>query len=82
MDRKNVLVAAGLLFLATACNEEHSVIPVRRETEVTSPKPVLVIPLDDSENADDSKGKPVKARPEVPSSAYYKAVMPRTAEEQ
>ena len=82
MNKKNLLVATGLVLLATACKEDYPVMPVRGETEVTNPKPVLVIPFDDLGTGNDGNGKPVQAKPEVPSSTYNKAVMPKTADEQ
>lgn len=81
MKKKNLLVAAGLVFLAAACKEDYPVIPVRGETEVTSTKPVLIIPYDDSGNGNDGKGKPVRLKPEVPNSKYRGDVMPKVIEE-
>ena len=74
MTKMNLLVVAGLLLLATACKENSPVVPVHAASQETSSEPVLIVPLDDSVYV--NKGRPHKAKPEVPSPLYHVDVMP------
>ncbi|PRY39269.1 hypothetical protein CLV58_108159 [Spirosoma oryzae] len=69
MTTKNLLVAAGLLFLATACKESNTIAPASTTVQKESPAPKLQgDPLDDT--IDNPKGKPARIRdltPERPS---------------
>lgn len=69
MTTKNLLVAAGLLFLATACKESNTIAPSSTTVQKESPAPKLQgDPLDDT--IDNPKGKPARIRdltPERPS---------------
>lgn len=76
MAKNNVLVAASLLLLATACKENNPVVPARGFIEVSSQEPVLLIPLNDSVYVHTGISKPVKANQGVPGSAYHLGVMP------
>ncbi|GEM_PF-6189645 len=68
MNKKNLLVAAGLLFLATACKENKVIVPASPTVQKETPAPKLQGDvLDDV--VDSPKGKPAKMKdltPEVP----------------
>ncbi|WP_148562524.1 hypothetical protein [Spirosoma radiotolerans] len=73
----NLVVAAGLLLLATACKESSPVSPAHILSEGSPPVPELIIPLNDSVYVDKGKGKPIKEKPEVPGSLRHVDVMPK-----
>lgn len=76
MTKTNLLVVAGIVFLATACKENSPVLPIHTVTEESTTGPVLIVPLDDSVYVNKGKGKPDKGRPEVPGPLYHVDVMP------
>lgn len=72
MNKKNLLVAAGLLFLATACKENEVIVPASTTVQKETPAPKLQGDIPD-DVVDTPKGKPAKIRdltPENPYQAY------------
>jgi hypothetical protein len=75
MNKKNLLVATGLLFLATACKETSTIAPASTTVQKESPTPKLQgDPLDDT--VDNPKGKPARIRDITPESPYRITELP------
>ncbi|QJD81046.1 hypothetical protein [Spirosoma rhododendri] len=73
MNKKNILVAAGLLFLATACKENKVIVPTSPTVQKETPAPKLQGDVLDDDVVDTPKGKPAKVKdltPEKPYEAY------------
>jgi hypothetical protein len=63
MSTKQLMVAAGLILLATACKENDTVKPSNVAPAVSSPTQVVdEIVDDDSVYTTEGKGKPVKLK--------------------
>ncbi len=75
MNKKSLLVAIGLLSLATACKEANTIAPASTTIQKESPAPKLQgDPLDDT--VDNSKGKPARVRDLTPESPYRLTDLP------
>lgn len=75
MNKKNLLVAIGLLSLATACKEANTIAPASTTIQKESPAPKLQgDPLDDT--VDNPKGKPARIRDLTPENPYRITELP------
>lgn len=68
MKTKNLLLAAGVLFLASACKENNPVQPAPVVTPIrnTANQVPELITTDDSVYVNVGKGRPVKGKPTPP----------------
>ena len=80
MNKTSLLVAAGLMILATACQEGDTVKPatayVKEGNSLSKNKP-RVVEEEDSVLTNVGIVKPVKVRQEIPGPPYRKDVMPK-----
>ncbi len=75
MNKKNLWVVMGFLFLATACKETNNIAPASTTIQKESPAPKLQgDPLDDT--VDSPKGKPARIRDLTPESPYRITELP------